>query len=96
MTKEQKIKYIIGQGIKVLIGLTIMVYGLSICHLSLDITAIAYNFGPLGLMAFGLYLVISTFKKLSPKTIKILKYLAIAYVAIIVISMMLYIPLLLN
>ncbi len=87
MTKGQKIKYIIGQVIKILIGLTIIVYGLSKCYLSLDITAIGYNFGVLGIVVFGLYLVISAFKKLSAKTMKILKYLAIAYVAIIVGSM---------
>jgi len=89
MTKGQKIKFDIAQGVKVLIGLAIIVYGVANMYLSLSAEAIGYNFVKLVIAGFGVYLVVSTFKS-GQKINKIFKYLGIASIAIIVISMIVY------
>lgn len=89
MIEEQKTKFKIGQGIKILIGLAIIAYGVANSYFSLSAEAMGYNFVMLVIVGFGLYLVISGIKP-GLKTNKIFKYLGIACIAIIVICMIIY------
>ncbi len=90
MTKGQKIKFDIGQWVKILIGLAIIAYGVANSYFSLSAEAMGYNFVMLVIACFGLYLVISGIKP-GLKINKIFKYLGLACVAIIVICMIVYV-----
>jgi len=89
MTDVQKRNFNIGQGVKILIGLAIIIYGVANSYLSLSAEAMGYNFVMLVIACFGLYLVISGIKP-ELKINKIFKYLGIVCIAIIVICMIIY------
>jgi len=91
MARTRDVKYMIGQSIKTLIGLVIIIYGISNIYLSLSAEAIGSNLFTLGIIIFGGYLVVSSIKKPGVKTRKVFKYLGIAFIIIIAISMIFFI-----